>query len=137
MYDRYRAYKQLYDILTGLILMKKAPKKFKYSWPIEATMDIIGGKWKPLVIYQLKDGTLRFNEIVSRVNPKITQRMLTKELREMEQDGLVNRKVYPQVPPKVEYSLTKKAESLIPILDQLCDWGSEHLGDEIEFRCEE
>lgn len=117
--------------------MKKAPKKFKYSWPIEATMDIIGGKWKPLVIYQLKDGTLRFNEIVSRVNPKITQRMLTKELREMEQDGLVNRKVYPQVPPKVEYSLTKKAESLIPILDQLCDWGSEHLGDEIEFRCEE
>ena len=117
--------------------METSPKKFKYSWPIEATMDIIGGKWKPLVIYQLKDGTLRFNEIVSRVTPKITQRMLTKELREMETDGLVIRKVYPQVPPKVEYSLTEKAESLIPILDQLCDWGSEHMGDDIEFKCEE
>lgn len=55
----------------------------------------------------------------------------------MEQDGLVNRKVYPQVPPKVEYSLTEKAGSLIPILDALCDWGSEHMADDIEFKCEE
>ncbi len=117
--------------------MKKAPKKFKYSWPIEATLDVIGGKWKPLVIYQLKDGTLRFSQIMDRVQPKVTQRMLTKELRELEKDGLVIRKVYPQVPPKVEYSLTEKAQSLIPILDDLCDWGSGHMGDEIEFRCEE
>lgn len=117
--------------------MKKQPKKFKYSWPIEATMDIIGGKWKPLIIYQLKDGTLRFNQIMDKVEPKITQRMLTKELREMEKDGLVTRKVYAVVPPKVEYSLTEKAHSLIPILDQLCDWGSEHMGNEIEFTCEE
>jgi len=117
--------------------MKAPPKKYKYSWPIEATLDVIGGKWKPLVIYQLKDGTLRFNQIVDRVRPRITQRMLTKELRELEKDGLVKRKVYPQVPPKVEYSLTETGQSLIPILDQLCDWGSEHLGDEIEFRCEE
>ena len=85
-------------------------------------MDIIGGKWKPLIIYNLKDGTLRFSQIMDRVEPKITQRMLTKELREMEKDGLIIRKVYPQVPPKVEYSLTEKAESLIPILDALCDW---------------
>ena len=91
--------------------METSPKKFKYSWPIEATMDIIGGKWKPLIIYNLKDGTLRFSEIMGRVNPKITQRMLTKELREMENDGLVIRKVYPQVPPKVEYSLTEKASN--------------------------
>jgi DNA-binding HxlR family transcriptional regulator len=117
--------------------METSSKKYKYSWPIEATMDIIGGKWKPLIIYNLKDGTLRFSEIMGRVNPKITQRMLTKELREMENDGLVIRKVYPQVPPKVEYSLTEKALSLMPILDDLCDWGSEHMGDEIEFRCEE
>jgi DNA-binding HxlR family transcriptional regulator len=117
--------------------METPPKKYKYSWPIEATLNVIGGKWKPLVIYQLKDGTLRFNQIVNRVTPRITQRMLTKELRELEQDGLVTRKVYPQVPPKVEYSLTEKAESLIPILDQLCDWGSENMGDEIEFRCDE
>jgi DNA-binding HxlR family transcriptional regulator len=137
MYDRYSAYKQQCDILTGLILMEKAPKKYKYSWPIEATLDVIGGKWKPLVIYQLKDGTLRFSQIVNRVQPRITQRMLTKELRELEKDGLVIRKVYPQVPPKVEYSLTETGQSLIPILDQLCDCGSEHMGDDIEFHCEE
>ena len=117
--------------------MPKTPKKFKYSWPIEATMDIIGGKWKPLIIYNLMDGTLRFSQIMERVQPKITQRMLTKELREMEKDGLIIRKVYPQVPPKVEYSLTEKAKSLMPILDALCDWGTEHMGNEIEFKCEE
>ncbi|HTY53362.1 MAG TPA: helix-turn-helix domain-containing protein [Methanomicrobiales archaeon] len=117
--------------------MTPRSKKHKYSWPIEATLDVIGGKWKPLIIYQLKDGTLRFSQIVSRVQPRITQRMLTKELRELERDGLVNRKVYPQVPPKVEYSLTEMGQSLIPILDDLCDWGSEHMGDHIEYRCEE
>jgi len=117
--------------------MSTMQKKFKYSWGIEATLDVIGGKWKPLVIYQLKDGTLRFSQIVDRVTPRITQRMLTKELRELEKDGLVTRKVYPQVPPKVEYSLTKKAETLIPILDLLCDWGYEHMNDDIEFKCEE
>lgn len=116
--------------------MKIPPNTFKYSWPIEATMDIIGGKWKPLIMYNLKDGTLRFSQIMERVRPKISQRMLTKELRAMENDGLIVRKVYLQVPPKVEYSLTEKAESLIPILDALCDWGSEHMGDEIEFKCE-
>ncbi|TAJ43973.1 winged helix-turn-helix transcriptional regulator [Methanofollis fontis] len=117
--------------------MGETPQKYKYSWGIEATLDVIGGKWKPLVIYQLKDGTLRFSQIMARVQPRITQRMLTKELRELEKDGLVNRKVYAQVPPKVEYSLTEKGYSLIPILDQLCDWGYEHMGDDIEFQCEE
>ena len=117
--------------------MASPPKKYKYSWPIEATLGVIGGKWKPLIIYQLKDGTLRFNQIMNKVQPRITQRMLTKELRELEKDGLVKRKVYAQVPPKVEYSLTETGKSLIPILDQLCDWGSEHMGDDIEFKCEE
>ena len=117
--------------------METPPKKYKYSWPIEATLDVIGGKWKPLIMYMLKDGTLRFSQIMERVQPRITQRMLTKELRELEKDGLVIRKVYPQVPPKVEYTLTEKGWSLMPILDDLCDWGSEHLGDEIEFKCEE
>ncbi|MEN6516773.1 MAG: helix-turn-helix domain-containing protein [Methanospirillum sp.] len=117
--------------------METAPKKYRYSWGIEATLDVIGGKWKPLVIYQLKDGTLRFSQILNRVQPRITQRMLTKELRELENDGLVTGKVYPQVPPKVEYSLTEKGQSLMPILDQLCDWGYEHMKDEIEFQCED
>jgi DNA-binding HxlR family transcriptional regulator len=76
-------------------------------------------------------------QIMNKVEPKITQRMLTKELREMENDGLIIRKVYPQVPPKVEYSLPEKAESLMPILDALCDRGSEHMKDDIEFKCEE
>jgi DNA-binding HxlR family transcriptional regulator len=117
--------------------MKKTPKKYKYSWPIEATLDVIGGKWKPLVIYELREGTLRFSQIVEKVQPRITPRMLTKELRELEASGLVIRKVYAQVPPKVEYSLTEKGASLIPILDDLCDWGSEHMGDDIEFKCSE
>ncbi len=117
--------------------METPPKKYRYSWPIEATLDVIGGKWKPLIMYMLKDGTLRFSQIMDKVQPRITQRMLTKELRELEKDGLVIRKVYPQVPPKVEYTLTEKGWSLMPILDDLCDWGSEHMGDEIEFKCDE
>jgi len=117
--------------------MDTAPRRYKYSWGIEATIDVIGGKWKPLIIYQLKEGTLRFSQIVNSVQPRITQRMLTKELRELENDGLVTRKVYPQVPPKVEYSLTEKGRSLMPILDQLCDWGYEHMKDDIEYQCDE
>ena len=69
--------------------------------------------------------------------PRITQRMLTKQLRQLEEDGLVTRKVYTQVPPKVEYSLTEIGKSLMPILDQLCVWGSEHMGDRIKYQCEE
>lgn len=117
--------------------MDGIPKKYKYSWGIDATLDVIGGKWKPLILYQLKEGTLRFSQILDRVRPRITQRMLTKQLRQLEEDGLITRKVYPQVPPKVEYSLTEKGNSLIPILDQLCDWGYEHMGDSIEYQCEE
>lgn len=116
--------------------MDDVPKKYKYAWPIEATLAVIGGKWKPLVIYELGEETLRFSKLLERVKPRITQRMLTKELRELEKDGLVTRKVYPQVPPKVEYSLTEKGQTLTPILDHLCEWGSEHLGDEIEFKCQ-
>lgn len=117
--------------------METSPKKYKYAWPIEATLDVIGGKWKPLILYHLMDGTLRFSQLMDRMQPRITQRMLTKELRELEASGLLDRKVYPQVPPKVEYSLTEKGRSLIPILDHLCEWGSEHLADDIEFTCEE
>lgn len=109
----------------------------RHSWGIEATIDVIGGKWKPLIIYQLKEGTLRFSQIVNSVQPRIAQRKLTKELRELEAEGLVTRKVYTQVPPKVEYSLTERGQSLMPILDQLCDWRYEHMEDDIEYQCEE
>jgi DNA-binding HxlR family transcriptional regulator len=98
---------------------------------------VIGGKWKPLILYALKEGTLRFSQLQASLKPSITQRMLTKQLRQLEDDGLVIRKVYAQVPPKVEYSLTKNGESLIPILDQLCEWGYEHMRDRIKYQCEE
>ena len=129
-------YKHIRYILTGLILMDTTPKEYKYDWPIDATLDVIGGKWKPLIIYALNDETLRFSQLLDKLQPRITQRMLTKQLRQLEADGLITRKVYMQVPPKVEYSLTELGKSLMPILDQLCEWGSEHMGDSIKYQCE-
>ena len=109
----------------------------EFDWGIDAALAVVGGKWKPLILYALKDGTLRFSQVQSEVKPHISQRMLTKQLRQLEQDGLVARKVYAQVPPKVEYSLTEDGRSIIPILDLLCQWGEEHLGDRIRFHCDE
>ena len=97
--------------------MDSNPKDYKYDWPIDATLDVIGGKWKPLIIYELNDETLRFSQLLDRLQPRVTQRMLTKQLRQLEGDGLITRKVYMQVPPKVEYSLTELGKSLMPILD--------------------
>jgi len=112
-------------------------KEYKYDWPIDATLDVIGGKWKPLIIYALNDETLRFSQLLDKLQPRVTQRMLTKQLRQLEEDGLIVRKVYTQIPPKVEYSLTDLGKSLMPILDQLCEWGSEHMGAHIKYQCEE
>jgi DNA-binding HxlR family transcriptional regulator len=117
--------------------MESASKGYKYDWPIDATLDMIGGKWKPVIIYALNDETLRFSQLLDKLQPRVTQRMLTKQLRQLEADGLITRKVYAQVPPKVEYSLTELGRSLLPILDQLCEWGSEHLGDRIQYKCED
>lgn len=117
--------------------MDSTPKNYKYDWGMDATLDVIGGKWKPMIIYSLKNGTLRFSQLLDGIQPKITQRMLTKQLRQLEEDGLITRKVYQQVPPKVEYSLTETGKSLMPILDQLCEWGYEHMGDHIKYKCEE
>ena len=116
--------------------MNETSKQFRYDWPIDATLALIGGKWKPLIIYALNTETLRFSQLLAKVHPRVTQRMLTKQLRELEEDGLVNRKIYTQVPPKVEYSLTELGRSLMPILDELCDWGSEHMRDRIKYQCE-
>ena len=116
--------------------MTEKSKQLEYDWPIDATLDMIGGKWKPLIIYALNTETLRFSQLLAKVHPRVTQRMLTKQLRQLEEDGLVNRKVYTQVPPKVEYSLTELGKSLMPILDQLCDWGSEHMHNRIKYKCE-
>lgn len=90
--------------------------------PVEAALNVIGGKWKSVILFRLSEGTLRFNEM-HRLLPNTTQRMLTNQLRELERDGMINRKVYAQVPPKVEYSLTELGWTLEPLLANLWDWG--------------
>lgn len=90
--------------------------------PVNTTLTIIGGKWKVLILYHLNTETRRFNEL-QRLLPDITQRMLTLQLRELEQDGIVHREVYPQIPPKVEYSLTKLGLTLMPVIQAMHDWG--------------
>lgn len=90
--------------------------------PVEATLALIGGKWKGVVLWHLLQGTLRFNEIRRRL-ANVTQRMLTNQLRELEMDGFVIRTVYAQVPPKVEYSLSERGRSLEPVILALNAWG--------------
>ncbi len=93
--------------------------------PVEATLELIGGKWKGIVLFYLLDGRLRFSELKRKIGC-VTQRMLTKQLRELEDTGLVNRIVYAEVPPRVEYELTEEGESLRPILHALKKWGETH-----------
>jgi DNA-binding HxlR family transcriptional regulator len=89
--------------------------------PITNSLKLIAGKWKIAIIYNLNDGPKRFGEL-KRILPPITQQMLTKQLREMERDQLVHRKVYEVIPPKVEYSLTKFGRSLEPVMNSWCAW---------------
>jgi len=96
-------------------------KGVSYHCSMEFTLSVIGGKWKCLIIWYLGVSALRFNELKRKL-PKITQRMLTLQLRELESDGLVSRKVYSQGMPKVEYSLTDAGRSLLPVLGSLTDW---------------
>lgn len=94
--------------------------------PVEATLDLIGGKWKAVILYHLRDQVLRFNELQRRLTG-ISQRLLTKQLRELEEVGFVSRTVYAEVPPKVEYRLTKKGETLRPVIRALELWGQDYL----------
>jgi DNA-binding HxlR family transcriptional regulator len=95
----------------------------KAPWcPVTATVEVIGGRWKSTILFHLKDQPRRFNEL-RRLVPGITQRMLTLQLRALEQDGIVSRKVHDTIPPHVEYSFTKKGWSLGPILDAMEAWG--------------
>jgi len=104
-----------------------------YDCPVEATLDVIGGKWKGIILSKLLRKTLRYNEI-KRLLPKITARTLTRQLRELEADGLISRKVYAEVPPKVEYSITELGLSLEPIVKLLNDWGEEHIETVLQHR---
>jgi DNA-binding HxlR family transcriptional regulator len=90
--------------------------------PVTTTLSVIGGKWKPIILYIIREETKRFGEIRKMI-PLITQKMLTQQLRELEEDGIIDRRVYPVVPPKVEYSLTAHGRSLMPILEAMAVWG--------------
>lgn len=95
-----------------------------YNCSFEFALDTVSGKWKGLILWYLKDGTLRYGEI-KKILGKITQKMLTQTLRELERDSLITRKVYPVVPPKVEYTITQNGKKLIPIFEMLVEWGDD------------
>ena len=97
----------------------------KLECPINATLAMISDKWKVLIICKLRNQTMRFNELMRAIKG-VSQRVLTQQLRELEADGLVSRKIYAEVPPRVEYSLTHLGQTLIPILEQLENWAKEH-----------
>jgi len=96
----------------------------EYACSFEFALDLVSGKWKGMILWHLQEGTLRYGEI-KKLLGKITQKMLTQTLRELENHGLVSRKVYPVVPPKVEYTITERGAKLIPIFRELKEWGNE------------
>lgn len=106
----------------------------KDNCPVEATLDLIGGKYKALILWHLSDGTLRFSELRHRIT-KATPKMLTQQLRELEAQALIHREVYPVIPPKVEYSLTETGRSLMPILVAMRDWGANYLRSKDQEPC--
>lgn len=95
------------------------------SCPVNATLELIGGKYKALILWHLSQGKLRFSELSKRVTA--TPKMLTQQLRELEEKQLIFRKIYPVIPPKVEYSLTETGKSLMPVLVAMRDWGADYL----------
>ncbi|MGN0639165.1 MAG: winged helix-turn-helix transcriptional regulator [Huintestinicola sp.] len=104
--------------------MKTCPSSF--NCPVEATIELIGGKYKSVILWHLTDGIKRFGEL-KRLLPRATEKMLAQQLRDLERDGLIIRTVYPVVPPKVEYSLSDLGRTIIPVLDAMCGWGEGYL----------
>ena len=105
----------------------------KYNCPFELTLELIGGKWKGLILWHIHEKEVLRNGELLRLIPRITQKMLTQQLREMEENGLIRRVIYTQVPPKVEYSLTEHGKSLRLILDTMLSWGIEYAQDKNIF----
>lgn len=97
----------------------------QYSCPVEVTLDLIGGKWKCVILWWLRRGSKRFGELM-QLMPGVNQKVLTEQLRELEADGLIERQVFSESPPRVEYSLTAYGETLRPITELMCDWGKAH-----------
>jgi DNA-binding HxlR family transcriptional regulator len=100
--------------------------------PIDIALNMLSGKWKMAILWQLTKNTVRFNEL-QRLLPNIMQKTLTQQLRELEQDGLVKRRVYPEVPPKVEYYLSELGVTIIPVLDSLCEWSKDYQKNRIQL----
>ena len=99
--------------------------------PVTATMGVIGGKWKLLILYLISNDVNRFGKMGMMLKD-ISKQMLTTQLRELENDGIIERKIYPEIPPRVEYFITPKGQSLMPIIDLMRDWGNEYLLKEAE-----
>lgn len=97
-----------------------------FQCPITAMFELIGGKWKPIILYNLTFGTRRFGEIAVRI-PSISRKVLTEQLKELERDGLIHRNQYKEIPPRVEYSLTYLGKSLRPVFDKMADWSFENI----------
>lgn len=105
-------------------------KELLYNCPVDAVVQIIGGKYKPVILWHLANEKMRFGQL-SKLLPKATAKMLTQQLRELESEGIIHREVFPVVPPKTEYSLTEFGKTLIPILDAMCTWGKAYMGEQI------
>ncbi len=102
--------------------------KRRYECPVDATISLIGGKYKVIILYHLIPECLRFGEL-KKLLPNATPKMLTQQLRELESDGFISRTIYPVVPPKTEYQLTEFGKTLIPVLELMCEWGKTHIDD--------
>ena len=107
-----------------------ATKSSLFQCPVEAALSLISGKYKCIILWHLLQRTHRYSEL-HRIIPQATPKMLTQQLRELEESGVINRKVYPVVPPKTEYSLTDLGLSLSPIIEAMCTWGETHMADRI------
>lgn len=110
--------------------MSKQERRTTYYCPIDAVLSIIGGKYKAIILHHLLKKTFRYNEL-QKLMPQATPKMLTKQLRELEEDGVISRTVYPVVPPKTEYDITEYGRTLEPILQEMYKWGQTYMGDKI------
>lgn len=111
---------------SGNIMVTKTTKKGELKCPVTALFQLIGGKWKPVILYCLRSEKRRFGEISARI-PDLSRKVLTQQLKELEEDGLIKRKQYKEIPPRVEYELTDFGRSLAPVLNEMERWGLENM----------
>lgn len=107
-------------------MVTKAAKTSEIKCPVTGMLQLIGGKWKPVILYCIRSEKRRFGEIAARI-PNLSRKVLTQQLKELEEDGLVSRKQFNEIPPRVEYELTDLGRSLTPVLNEMEKWGLEHI----------